>query len=157
VTGVKRTNISAVKELAWKRDGNCIRCTSHKTTDKNYPTIKRNGFESMSIARRILFRRHGVQPSNIVARHTCDNRWCINPDHILKGTHSDNAKDRSVRGRSSRILGSQNSFAKLTEDMVSEIRQMSRDGLAQQVIASIFRITRSNVSYIVSRKTWSHV
>src|SRR5208282_6687894 len=29
--------------------------------------------------------------------HTCDNRSCVNPDHLYIGTHADNARDRSQR------------------------------------------------------------
>jgi hypothetical protein len=36
------------------------------------------------------------------ALHTCDNRWCINPDHLYAGTVQDNTDDRVRRGRSFR-------------------------------------------------------
>lgn len=32
------------------------------------------------------------------ARHTCDRRYCCNPDHVLWGTAKDNAKDLRERG-----------------------------------------------------------
>ena len=32
-------------------------------------------------------------------RHTCDNRRCINPDHLLPGSRSDNMQDMISRGR----------------------------------------------------------
>ncbi|TKG21761.1 hypothetical protein FCV81_08845 [Vibrio breoganii] len=30
----------------------------------------------------------------IVVRHTCDNPYCFNPDHLVKGTTADNNHDR---------------------------------------------------------------
>lgn len=33
-----------------------------------------------------------------VVRHRCDNKPCINPEHLLIGTKSDNAKDAVERG-----------------------------------------------------------
>ncbi len=29
-----------------------------------------------------------------IARHTCDNPYCFNPDHIIIGTRADNNRDR---------------------------------------------------------------
>lgn len=34
--------------------------------------------------------------------HTCDNPWCINPDHLYIGTIDDNIDDMIERGRSNR-------------------------------------------------------
>lgn len=42
----------------------------------------------------------GETPSHLLVRHTCNNRYCVNPDHLVLGTHADNAHDREERGRS---------------------------------------------------------
>lgn len=34
-----------------------------------------------------------------VARHLCDNPPCVNPTHLLWGTHDDNMKDHGFRGK----------------------------------------------------------
>jgi hypothetical protein len=34
-----------------------------------------------------------------VVRHSCDEKSCVNPQHLLQGTHGDNARDRELRGR----------------------------------------------------------
>lgn len=34
-----------------------------------------------------------------VVRHTCDNRKCINPDHLLSGTQAENIQDAIDRKR----------------------------------------------------------
>lgn len=35
----------------------------------------------------------------LLACHTCDNRMCVNPEHVYEGTHGDNMRDKTLRGR----------------------------------------------------------
>ena len=37
-----------------------------------------------------------------VVMHRCDNRKCINPDHLLVGTQSENLLDSGAKGRSNK-------------------------------------------------------
>jgi hypothetical protein len=41
----------------------------------------------------------GPVPRNILLRHKCDNRRCMNPNHLIPGTHEENARDMTRRGR----------------------------------------------------------
>lgn len=41
----------------------------------------------------------GAIPLGHVVRHTCDNRRCVNPAHLIVGTPADNVKDMVERNR----------------------------------------------------------
>lgn len=43
--------------------------------------------------------RGAIPPPEIIIRHTCDAPLCVNPEHLLMGTHKDNRKDAMERGR----------------------------------------------------------
>lgn len=40
----------------------------------------------------------GDLEDGLVVRHTCDNPGCVNPDHLIPGTHADNMHDEATRG-----------------------------------------------------------
>jgi len=85
--------------------------------------------------------------SGAVAMHSCDNRSCLNPDHIEWGTQKRNLQDMSLRNRSA--------LAKITSSEASEIRNLYSTGLlTQKDLAKKFKTSQTNVSQIVTRKTW---
>lgn len=47
----------------------------------------------------------GPIPEGMLIRHTCDTPLCINPDHLIPGTHRDNMQDRLERGRANMPSG----------------------------------------------------
>lgn len=46
-----------------------------------------------------LARQLGELPEGACALHTCDNRACVNPDHLYPGSKKDNTADMLRRGR----------------------------------------------------------
>jgi len=41
----------------------------------------------------------GSPPNNESVLHNCDNPICVNPNHLFVGTHDDNMKDKTKKGR----------------------------------------------------------
>lgn len=51
-------------------------------------------------AHRVAYRlAFGVDPDDQLVRHTCDRPGCVNPGHLVLGTHSDNTRDAVERSR----------------------------------------------------------
>lgn len=92
--------------------------------------------------------------------HKCDNKICVNPDHLFLGSHSDNIKDMHAKGRGALPAnkGSENPRAKLTEPMVRMIKMMLAGGrVTQKHIAEIHGVSNSAIQLIATGKRWSHI
>lgn len=99
---------------------------------------------------------NGEIPNGMHILHSCDNPKCVNPNHLSIGTHQDNMKDRSRKGRT--IFGSSSPNAKLTSGDVKKILAMWKSGDYTQVeISEHFPVSRRHVCDIVRGKTWTHI
>jgi hypothetical protein len=64
--------------------------------------------------------------------------------------------EQQVRNRRSNS-GELHPNAKLSVDQVVKIRQLSRRGLTNRYLGSLFGISGANVGYIVRREAWRHL
>lgn len=70
-----------------------------------YGQIK--AFGKMVSCHRLSFELYnGAIPFNLEVMHSCDNRICVNPDHLSLGTHKENMNDMADKGR--RVQGKPN-------------------------------------------------
>ena len=77
---------------------------------------------------------------------------CINPEHLILGTHADNVADRVSRGRSA--TGVKNGRAKLTEDQVREILASTDRHI---VLSKKYGVTPKVVRLVRRRAIWKTV
>lgn len=90
-------------------------------------------------------------------RHKCDNRACVNPNHLEPGTHADNMHDMMQRGRGRQPKGENNAKAVLKESDIRTIRQLLGNGVPHREIAAKFNVNRSQISRISTGQRWIHV
>lgn len=93
-------------------------------------------------------------------RHDCDNPPCCNPAHLREGTQKENIRDAIDRGRfmfPKPATGSANLAAKLTEDVVPNIRLRLSLGESSRDIGAAFGVAHSTILKIANGRTWGHV
>lgn len=119
------------------------------------PIDPSTGYGSLAIggkqfenAHRASYRLHLGPPDARHVCHTCDNGWCVNPDHLFLGTHLDNMADMVAKGRSN--INERNPMARLTDAQVNEIRAERARGVPGAVLAERYGVTRNYV-YELSR------
>jgi hypothetical protein len=141
-------------EINVKENG-CIECTSHHKLSTGYYLLMLN-HKRKSLHRHVYEEMFGEIPNGLVVRHKCDNRGCINPEHLELGTHQDNMKDMVDRGGSCK--GSKNTNALITEEDVKEIRRLAFMGFKRKDICEMYGLKNANtITSIKYGHSWGHV
>jgi hypothetical protein len=123
--------------------------------------VSRNGYGKLAVLRRAKGAHQasyaaykGSIARGLCVLHECDEKLCVNPDHLRLGTHADNVTDKIKKGRARYSSGESHFRAKLSASAVAEIRS-SEDEI--QTLAGKFSVDQSTVRQVKSRKTWRHV
>ncbi len=140
------------KPIEYKIDNNgCWNCISHFCNEKTYPHIKQKG-KIKTISRYNYEKKYGKIPNGLWVLHKCDNRKCINPEHLFLGTMQDNTKDMTQKGRAAK--GEKNGSAKLTIEDIDEIRC---SGSSNRMLGKSYGIAHIVISKIRRYMLWKHV
>ncbi|MFA6897220.1 MAG: HNH endonuclease signature motif containing protein [Patescibacteria group bacterium] len=149
----KHSTRGTTKEVTYEVDENgCWNCTSHKCNKDGYPRIRRD-YHKTGVSRFMYKKFKGEIPIGMVIRHTCDNRKCINPEHLIIGTHQENMDDRNKRHRTA--LGEKNGRNKITKSQVIDILKDMETPVAK--LAERYNLKRGTIYDIKNRKIWAWV
>lgn len=100
-------------------------------------------------AHRLMWRlRFGPIPPGKHIRHICDTPACINPDHLLLGSHADNMADRKERKRYFKA------YPKLTPAQVRSIR-LSTD--TTTALARKYAVREATIRMARTGRTWRKI
>lgn len=97
----------------------------------------------------------GTISNDLYVCHTCDNKSCVNPDHLFLGTQQDNMRDMVNKGKSR--VGEKHELSKLVENEVKEIRQKFINGYRKIDLAKQYNVGWECIHKIVLRQRWKHI
>ena len=94
-----------LEEIGWTvTDNGCWEWRGGRSeTGYGIFTAERLGYDRVTAHRAMYESIHGELDDTLVVRHKCDNRPCVNPDHLESGTHADNMGDMAERKRSGHL------------------------------------------------------
>lgn len=119
-----------------------------------YGYVQHEGREFLA-HRAAYFLRYGDLNPDLCICHRCDNRLCVNPDHLWQGTALENDADKVAKGRQAR--GERMGSAKLNEQKVLEIRAAftgGRDGENTVSLGRKYGMHPSTIWAVVNRVNW---
>jgi hypothetical protein len=111
---------------------------------------KRN--RQFKASRLSYFIANGPYPEHRFILHKCDNKLCVNPNHLELGNNKKNIQDAYDRGLKPR--GEDVSFSKLTNEEAKTIKYDSRHPVE---LAKIYGIDRRSISKIQRGKRWGWI
>ncbi len=106
----------------------------------------RQGLEPIDIKshRAAFWLANGSLPG--LVRHTCDNPPCVDPNHLLAGTHADNSRDALERDR---LVGHPRRLSDETED---EVRALyARGGISYRALAAQYDVSFGCIQWVMRR------
>lgn len=89
-------------------------------------------------------------PKGMYVLHSCDNRLCINPEHLSLGTHRDNIADMHAKNRQSggSLPNEKNPSCKFTDDQIRTMRA-ARGSMGLRAMVRYFGISETHLLRVI--------
>lgn len=120
-----------------------------------YGSFRLNG--KIQKAHRLAYQNKiGDIPTGMIVMHTCDNRACVNVNHLRLGTVLDNNRDRDEKGRHIALRGESHGMSKLIRCGVLEIKKLQR-AHAKEInqLAKRLGIAKTTIRDVMNGRTWN--
>lgn len=120
------------------------------TSNAGYGLAQSNRRNKLMSAHRVAYEAYkGEIPEGKVIAHACDNKLCVNPDHLWLATHKQNSQDMVQKSRQAK--GEKCGKAKLKQDQVDFIRMST---MSNRKLGAMFGVSHANIGYIKRGVTW---
>lgn len=146
-------------KVARRHGGRCWEWTA-STNNKGYGRFRPAQSATEWLAHRWSFILHnGAIPNGAIILHTCDNRRCVNPAHLVAGSHYDNNHDCIAKGRARKNSpkGERQYHAKLTDREVIDIRRAYIGGERLADIQGRYGLAFRTITAICYGSSWRHL
>lgn len=137
--------------LQGRREGECLVWTRHVDRERGYGTTGYKG-KLVKVHRLQWELVNGPIPEGMQVCHTCDNPPCYRLEHLFLGTHADNMKDMSAKGRAGVVPRDMQPGAKVSSAQVAEIVELYyRYHTSLRKLAAQYGVAVSTIGRIVKR------
>ncbi len=89
---------------------------------------------------------NGPIPKGMLVCHTCDNPWCVNPQHLFLGTANDNVQDMMTKGRYLSPVQAGH-IRKITPKQKEEILSL-KGKIPCTKVGPMYGVSYSNIAYM---------